>query len=99
MEAAAQVLDPGSLLVDAFQMHFNARLAPVPEGHVLEGVQVKAAAEFAIDAGQHVLVEGRRYALHVIVGSVQSVSILDQVKADQQGVARLQRAPDVPEKR
>ena len=98
MEAAAKVLHPDGLFIEAFQMHLNARLAPVPEGEMLKAVKIKAAAEFAIDAHEHVLVEGGGHALSVIVSGVKNVGVFDQIKADEQRVAWLQRGVHALEK-
>src|SRR6476661_3033329 len=59
---------------------------------MFERINIKAAAQLAVDAHQHVLVEGGGNALCVVVSSVENVGLFDQIKANQQRVARLQRA-------
>src|SRR5438309_10719299 len=63
-----------------------------------EGIQVKAAAEFTIDARQHVLVEERGDAPGVIVSGVEYGGVLDEIEADKQRVSGLKRAAHVAEK-
>src|SRR6185437_12435895 len=91
VEAAAKVLHPDGLFVQAFQMHLNAGFAAVPQGHVLERINVKAAAQLAIDPHQHVLVEGGGHALRVVISCVENAGVFDEIKANEQRVARLKR--------
>ena len=44
---------------------------------MLERVNVKAAAELAIDAHQHVLVESGGHAFGVVISSVENAGVFD----------------------
>ena len=73
------------------QPHLDALLVGVPLRDVLEGVEVEVGVEFAVDHRQHVAVEPRGHAGTVVVGTHQPAGVLDQVGAQQQAVAGLQR--------
>ena len=78
------------------QPHLDALLVGVPPGHVLEGLEVEVGVELAVDHREHIAVEPRRHARAVVVGADQPAGVLDQVGAQQQGVARLQACRTAP---
>ena len=54
-------------------------------------LEVEIGVEFTVHHREHVAVELRRHAGAVVIGAHQPTGVLDQVGAQQQGVARLQR--------
>jgi len=59
----------------------------VPDGDVLEGVQVEVRAEFGVQHRQDVLVERGGYPGFVVVRGDEDGRVLDQVGAEQERVA------------
>ena len=69
----------------------------VPDGAVRESVQVEVGAQLRIHAQQQVLVEGRGQAERIVVGEQQIAFRLDEIGAEQQGVAGPKRRADQAE--
>ena len=64
----------------------------VPDGAVLEGVEIEVAAELAVDPHEQVLVERRGHAERIVVGEQQLALRLDEIRAEQQQIAGRERA-------
>ena len=62
------------------------RFSVVPEGDVLERVEVEVGAELAVEDAEHVLVELGGDPGRVVVGGLQRRAVLDQVRAEQEVV-------------
>ena len=77
---------------EAFEVHLDAAFGGVPAGAVDEGVEVEVGAEFAVEMGEDVLVEGRGDAGGVVVGGEEGfdgfVGAGGEVRAEEEGVAR-----------
>src|SRR4029079_12981076 len=73
------------------QPHLDALLAGVPPRNVPERAEIEICVQFPIDYREHVAVELRCDAGTVVVGAYQPTRVLDEVGAEQQAVARLQR--------
>ena len=76
----------------ALQVHLHARAAAVPQRDVTEGIEIEVRLQFAVQPRQNVLVEGRRDSLRVVVRGNENLRTLGEVGAQQQRVARAQRA-------
>ena len=66
------------------QVHLDARMLGVEEGHMLPVVRVEVAAQQAVDVAEQVQVEARRHALGIVIGGLQPLRGLGQIYADQQ---------------
>ncbi len=74
--------DARRLIAAADQVHLDPALRLVPDCPVLERIQVKTAAEFPINPGQHVAVERRGHSMGVVVRWQEHLGCLDQISAD-----------------
>ena len=79
-------------------MHLDAALDRVPHGAVGERREVEVGQELRVHPREQVLVEGRRDAERIVVGEQQLALRLDEIRAEQQRVARPQAPPDAGEK-
>ena len=74
--------DPRCLIAAADKMHLDPALRLVPNRPVVEGIQVKAAAEFPINSGQQVPVERGGHSMGVVVRRQEHLGRLGQISAD-----------------
>jgi hypothetical protein len=79
------------------QVHLDPAALLVPPRLVAEGLDVEVAVELAVDAGQHVAIEGGGHAGGVVVRGQEHRHRLDQVGGQEQHVARAQAGADVGE--
>ncbi len=82
--AASAFRPTGVEFAARLQMHFDAGLGGVEEGHVLPIGDRKVGIEPGIDVAQQVAVEGGRDAQGVVVGRIEYGFVLDQIDPDQQ---------------
>lgn len=75
------------LVTSADQVHLDVTFLVVEDGLMFKGVEIKASATFAVDAGEKVEVKGRRGALHIVVGRLQDGGGFEEVDADEEGAA------------
>ncbi len=84
-DAAAGALRPAGIdSAECFEMHFDARLGCVEEGHMPPVADVEIGIEPGIDVAQQVAVEGGGDAEGVVVGRIEQRFFLDQIDPDQQ---------------
>src|SRR5690625_3212836 len=77
------------------QPHLDPLLFGVPPGHVVERAGVEVGAQFPVDDGQNVAVEGGGDPLGVVVGGNEAFGVLDQVAAEQEPVTGVQHLVDL----
>ena len=87
--------------VKAFEVHLDARGGGVPAGAVGEGVEVEVGAEFAVEAGEDVFVEGGGDAGGVVIGGEEGGDGFTfaggEVGAEEEGVAGREMGAEVAE--
>ncbi|OLT27471.1 hypothetical protein BJF83_02805 [Nocardiopsis sp. CNR-923] len=97
VDGQVQVGDMDPLVDEGAQAHLDPLLFGVPQGDVAEGAGIEVRAELVVDDGEDVAVEGGGDAPGVVVGGDEASRVLDEVGAQEEGVAGAQDAPDVPE--
>src|SRR5262245_56189773 len=65
---------------------------------MLERADLEIAAQLAIDADEEIPVEGRGHPERIVVGQQELALRLDEVRADEERVARRQHGANLPEK-
>ncbi len=81
-EGKAFAADIDRLCAAADEMHLHPARFIVPTGAVEELIEVKRAADLAIDPPQKIEIEGRRHAGRIIIGAHQHALVLAQVDPD-----------------
>ena len=71
----------------------------IPHGAMVERGHVEIGAHLAVEPHQQVLVERRGHAERIVIGQQQVTLRLDEIGADNEGIARPQRRADRLEKR
>ena len=69
-------------------MHLNAPFRLVPDGLMLKLTEVEIRTQLAINAAQHIEVEGRGNTGWIVISKQHAIAIFDQVGADQKRIAR-----------
>ena len=87
------------LLRERPQADVDPLVLGIPEGDVLERVGVEVRLELAVEHVEDVLVELRGDAGGIVVGGLEGGGVLDQVRAEQEAVARVHQGGDPGEER
>src|ERR1700676_5617912 len=74
-------------------MHFDAMAVAVVNRSANERANVESAAQFTVDAMEHIEIEARRDARGIVIGVIQHTLILLQINADHHPRAFSQDAP------
>ena len=82
--------DARRVIAAADKVHLDPALRLVPNRPVVEGIQVKAAAEFPINSGQQVPVECGGHSMGIVVRRQEQLGRLGQISADdeQRGISQ-----------
>ena len=70
-------------------MHFDARRVAIPDGAVREAIQLEVCVQLGVDAQKEILVERRGQAQWIVIREQQFTFRLDEIRAEQQVIARL----------
>ena len=77
-----------SLVEARTEVHLDAAMIFVPPGLVFEIAKLEIAAELAIDAAKQVEIKSTGDTGRIVVGDEHAISLLDEVGANEQQVAR-----------
>src|SRR3954469_2967263 len=83
------------LIREALEMHLDPLRSGIPNRTVRKAADLERAFQFAIDADEQVAIERRRDAKRIVVRQEQIAFGLDEIRAEQQEVARRERAADL----
>src|SRR5512141_508494 len=79
------------LRTQALKMHFDTRLAGIPDSPMLERIEIKIRVQFAIDVGEDVLIKGCGHAAPVVVRRKKYIFRLSHICPQQERVSGIQR--------
>src|SRR5215469_12028420 len=90
-----EIADRYQLLAVCRQAHFDPFIRRVPDGEMPELLDGEVGVQIAVDDFEDVAVELRRDAGRVVVGAEQAADVFDQVRPQEEGVARTQGGSDL----
>ena len=87
LDLQVESVDAHALVDVGAEEHLDPLVLRVPTRDVLEALDIEVAAELAVDHMQDVAVELRRHAARVVVRRLEPRWVLDEIGAEQQGLA------------